>query len=390
MDSREAGRVSAGGGSQTDGRGKAAENGGPRAGLRKREIFIILGAIVVVALLIWGGKWFLYARVHESTDDARVDSAQVQVTSKIPERVDRILVETNQPVRIGQSLIVLDSTDEQVKLAQARANLDMALAAQRTGSMQGQGGISQAQAGVTGAQTMVTAAQAGVPAAQQAYDKAQADLARVQSLVSTGDLPRQQLDAARAAAAGAAAQLTAAEQKVPESQAGVSGAQGGLLTAEGKFAQASDASQVAGARALYELARLALSYTRITSPIDGYVGAKSVDVGQAVGPGVPLMTLIPNHVFITANYKETQVGTMYPGQPVDIIVDAYKGVTFHGHVLSINPASQNTYAIVPSQLSAGNFVKVTQRIPVRISIDDQRPDKPLRPGMSVVTSVLVR
>ncbi|HZY98156.1 MAG TPA: HlyD family secretion protein, partial [Candidatus Baltobacteraceae bacterium] len=103
-----------------------------------------------------------------------------------------------------------------------------------------------------------------------------------------------------------------------------------------------------------------------------------------------LLTLIPNHVYITANFKETQMGNMRVGQPVDIKVDAYKGATFHGHVESINPASQNTYALVPAQNATGNFVKVTQRIPVRISIDDPRSDMPLRPGMSVETSVKVK
>jgi len=147
---------------------------------------------------------------------------------------------------------------------------------------------------------------------------------------------------------------------------------------------------VAAAQAAVSIALQNLTNTRIASPIDGYVGEKHVEVGQTVSAGMPLLTLIPNGVFITANYKETQVGDMHPGQPVDLHVDAYKGVTFHGRVIAINPASQNTYALVPSQNSTGNFVKVTQRIPVKISIDDADPQKyPMRPGMSVEAAVAV-
>ena len=167
-------------------------------------------------------------------------------------------------------------------------------------------------------------------------------------------------------------------------------ASGGLTTAQGKLAQAADPSQVEAAAAQLDLAKQNLNYTRIYAAIDGYVGEKNAEVGQTVGAGLTLMTMIPHHVYITANYKETQMGKMRVGQPVDIHVDAYKGVTFHGHVASINPASENTYALVPAQNATGNFVKVTQRIPVRIDVDDQRADMPLRPGMSVETYVNVK
>lgn len=392
-------------------------NGGPR----KRVIFGVLGGIVAIVLLVLGVQWFLYARVHEGTDDARVDADVVAVTSKIGERINSILVDTNQPVKKGQVLVVLDDKDEQARLAQAQAQFDLAMANQRTNTMQSQGSVSQASAGVTNAQAQVPVAQAGVataaaqlraaqaqlPAAQAAYDRSTADFNRVSSLVSSGDLPRAQLDAARAEQAAAAAQfrsaedqisiaqanVTAAQDRVSASVAGVGAAQGGVTTAQGKLEQSSDPSQVEAARAQLDLAKQNFAYTKIISPIDGYVGEKSADVGQTVGAGMTLMTLIPSDpqkIYITANFKETQVGDMRPGQSVDIKVDAYKGTTFHGHVVSINPASQNTYALVPAQNATGNFVKVTQRIPVRIAIDDQRSEMPLRPGMSVEAYVKVR
>jgi membrane fusion protein (multidrug efflux system) len=223
--------------------------------------------------------------------------------------------------------------------------------------------------------------------------------------VKSGDMPKQQLDAAKAAYWQAQSQFNAAQdnvnvaqanaaaaqQKVSAAQAAVGAAQGGVQAAQGKLSQAQAPAQIATQQAALQLASQNLANTKIYSPIDGYVGEKSVEIGQTVSSGTTLLTLIPNRVFVTANYKETQVGRMHPGQTVDIRVDAYKGMTFHGKVLSINPASQNTYALVPAQNSTGNFVKVTQRIPVKISIDDADPSKyPMRPGMSVETAVLVQ
>ncbi|HEV3091134.1 MAG TPA: HlyD family secretion protein [Candidatus Cybelea sp.] len=388
----------------------------PRPG---RRIFFIVGAVVVLALaLFWGVPWLQFMVSHEGTDDAHVAADEAAVTSKIPERIDRILVDTNQPVRRGQLLMVLDNKDELAKLRAAQAQYDLAVANQRATTEQGEGGVSQAsgqianvqadvpmaQAAVVQASAQLHAAQAQVPAAQEAYNKTQADLARATSLVHSGDVASQTLDAARAQSAGAAAQLrgaqdqvsvaaanvAAAEDRVTAAQAGVSAASGALTTAQGKLSQASDPSQVEAAGAQLYLAKQALGYTRIYASTDGYVGEKSAEVGQTIGAGMTLMTIVPHSVYITANYKETQMGRMRVGQPVEIKLDAYKGVTFHGHVASINPASENTYALVPAQNASGNFVKVTQRIPVRIDVDDQRADLPLRPGMSAETYVNVK
>jgi membrane fusion protein (multidrug efflux system) len=389
-----------------------------QGGPRNRIFMIAGGAIVLVLLLVFGIPWLSYAMSHQSTDDARVDADVVAATSKIPERIDKILVNTNDPVHKGQLLIVLDNKDELAKVSQAQAQFDLAMANQRTLTLQNQGGVAAAngtigtqtaqvpvaQAGVSQAQAQLEVAVAGVPAAQQSYDKAQADYNRIASLVKTGDVAGQELDAVRAQAAQAAAQLqsardqvaaaqanvAASQSRVGAAQAGVASAQGGLTTAQGKLQQSTDPSQVEAAKAQLDLAKQNLGYTRITAAIDGFIGEKNVEVGQTVNAGTTLLTLIPNHVYITANFKETQMGNMRVGQPVDIKVDAYKGATFHGHVESINPASQNTYALVPAQNATGNFVKVTQRIPVRISIDDPRSDMPLRPGMSVETSVKVK
>jgi membrane fusion protein, multidrug efflux system len=415
MDTREADQKTVAG---QKANGPASVTDEPRSGPRKRVIFVIVAVVVIVIAVIWGVPWLTYSLSHEGTDDAHVAADEVAVTSKIPERIDRILVDTNQPVRRGQLLIVLDNKDELAKLRQAQAQYDLAVANQRATTQQGQGGVSQAggeianvqaqvpvaQDAVAQASAQLRAAQAQVPAAQQAYDKAQADFARVDSLVKTGDVASQQLDAVRAQSAGAAAQLRAAQDQVSVAEAtvaaaqgrvsaadaGVTAASGALTTAQGKLAQASDPSQSEAAAAQLYLAKQSLNYTRIYSATDGYVGEKSAEVGQTIGAGMTLMTIVPHRVYITANYKETQMGRMRVGQPTDIRVDAYKGVTFHGHVASINPASENTYALVPAQNASGNFVKVTQRIPVRIDVDDFRSDMPLRPGMSVETYVNIK
>jgi membrane fusion protein (multidrug efflux system) len=391
-----------------------------RTGPRKRYIFGVLGAIVAVFLIIWGVKWYAYARVHEGTDDARVDADVVAVTSKINERIDKILVDTNDQVKKGQLLVVLDNAVERDQLRQAQANYELAIANQRTTTTQGSGGVTQAQSDVTNAAAQVPVAQSGVaqaqaslrvaqaqvPSAQAQYDRALADYKRDATLVTTGDVPRSQLDAATASLANAAAGLRssqdqvrsaqanvdAAQAKVGAAQAAVAAAQGGVTTAQGKLAQASDPSQVAAAKAQLSIAKQNFAYTQIYAATDGFIGQKSAEVGQTVQAGATILTLVPNgprQIYITANYKETQMKDMRVGQPVDVHVDAYNA-TFHGHVASINPASQNTYALVPAQNATGNFVKVTQRIPVRIYVDDMNADQPLRPGMSVETYVKVR
>jgi membrane fusion protein, multidrug efflux system len=419
MDTREVDQQKTAG-AKANGAGAAAQEDAEESRSRpRRRVFLIVGAVIVIAVaIVWGLPWLNFMLSHEGTDDAHVAADEVAVTSKIPERIDRILVDTNQPVRRGQLLIVLDNKDELAKLRQAQAQYDLAAANQRATTEQGQGGVSEAngqianveaqvpvaQDAVVQASAQLRAAQAQVPAAQQAYDKAQADLNRASSLVSTGDVASQQLDAARAQAAGAAAQLRgaqdqvgvaeanvlAAQGRVQAAQAGVTEASGAFTTAQGKLSQAADPSQVEAAAAQLYLAKQNLNYTRIYSPTDGYVGEKSAEVGQTIGAGMTLMTIVPHKIYITANYKETQMGNMRVGQPADVHVDAYKGVTFHGHVASINPASENTYALVPAQNASGNFVKVTQRIPVRIEVDDMRSDMPLRPGMSVETYVKVK
>jgi membrane fusion protein (multidrug efflux system) len=443
--------------------GGAEVKSGPSPVLR--AVLIGVGIIVLLVAIVYGVKYIAYATTHETTDDASIDADVVQITSKIAERVNHIYVDTNQTVKKGQLVLTLDDANERdaynqaaaaVSAQQAQAlaaeeNVALTRATQTAQNLQNKGSVAQALAGISNAsaqaesedqqiaassaavdsaRAQLKAAQDGVPGAHENLVKASADLARTQSLVSTGDESRSQLDAARAtyeaarsqfsqavADAGAAqAALDEAVQKLnaqryttvgTQSLVGVQ--QGQLTTAQGHLAESSAPERVSAEEAQAQAARAQvaslhaqlataadnLSYTRIISPINGYVGQKNVEIGQTVAPGESLVTLIPSsNAYITANFKETQVGRMRVGQPVDISVDAYKGVAFVGHVENLSPASQNTFSLVPAQNATGNFVKVTQRLPVRILFDrvenGNLSDYALRPGMSVEASVKVK
>lgn len=430
-----------------------------------RVALIGVGIVALILAVIFGARYFSYASTHETTDDATVDADEVQVTSKIGERVARIAVDTNAPVRKGQLLIALDSRDESDRVlsaqaavdaqrAQARAaqaNVALARDTQSAQNAQNSGTIAQAQAAISGAadsarssagqiavaragvdaaNAQYVAARDAVPAARANLDRARADLRRVSSLVATGDVAAQQLDAVRAAYANAnsadaearaqvataAANVDQARQKLDaqrfstsSSQAQIGVGQGQLQTAQGKLAESDSPSRISAQEAQAQAAQAQvasldaslitaknnLSYTKIVSPIDGFVGQKNVEVGQTVAAGAPLLTLIPSDRFyITANFKETQIGKMRVGQTCDINVDAFKGVKFRGHIGNLSPASQNKFSLVPAQNATGNFVKVTQRLPVRVLFDSVEGgnihDYTLRPGMSVETSCKVK
>jgi membrane fusion protein, multidrug efflux system len=427
----------------------------------KKTMLSLAGVVVGLLALIFLVPYVIYATSHQGTDDAKIDADVVTVTSKISERVAHILVDTNQPVRKGQLLLLLDDRDERTHYAQtlaayraqqaqadaAQENVALTRDQQNAQNQQNNGSIAQARSGIVGAaaqtqaqeeqvdaaRAAVQAAQAqlkateyAVPAALENLHKAQADLDRNASLVKSGDAAQAQLDAARATYASARAsyeqtlanvnaaraqalqeiqKLDAQRAEANNTIAQIGAQRGQLEIARGKLAE-SDApsrlsaqqaqalaarAQAGSAQAQVKEAADQLSYTKIVSSIDGYVGEKNVEAGQMVSPGLSLLTLIPSRgVYLTAKYKETQIGKMRVGNPVDISVDAYPGVKFHGRVETISPASDNTFSLIPAQNATANFVKVTQRVPVRISFDNPDPAYALRPGMSVEAYVDVR
>jgi membrane fusion protein (multidrug efflux system) len=361
----------------------------------------------------------LYASSHQGTDDAKIDADVVTVTSKISERIARILVDTNQPVSKGQLLMLLDDRDERTRYDQASAayraqqaqttvageNLVLTSDQQNAQNQQNEGFIAQAQSNIAQAWAQAGAQGEQIAGARENLRKARVDLDRDEALVRSGDLARAQLDEARATYASARAKYEQTLADAKSADALIAAQRGQLEIARGKLAESGAPSRLraqraqvlaANAQAGFAAAQLKeaadqLSYTKIFSPVDGYVGEKNVEVGQTASPGMSLFSLVPSRrIYVTAKYKETQLGKMRVGMPVDITVDAYHGATFHGRVETISPASDNTFSLIPAQNATANFVKVTQRVPVRIVFENPDPAYALRPGMSVETYVDVR
>jgi membrane fusion protein, multidrug efflux system len=356
-----------------------------------------------------------------------------------------LLDDRDERTRYAQALAAYRAQKAQADAAQA----DLALTRdqQEAQNQQNRGAVTQAQSSISGAslqtvsqqdqvavaisgvdatQAQLSAAQDALPAAYANLRKAKADFSRDSALVASGDIAAAQLDATRAMYENAHAAYEQAIANAQAAQAGLMQARqrldaqrtltqstaaqitvqrGQLETAQGKLAESSMPSRItaqqaqaqaaeAQARSVFAQLRTAadqLSYTRILSPINGYVGEKDVEVGQSIAPGISLLTLVPTqHVFVTAKYKETQIGKIHAGQLVDIHIDAYPNVKFHGHVQTLSPASENTFSLIPAQNATANFVKVTQRVPVRILFDDPDARYPLRPGMSVETYIDVK
>ena len=312
----------------------------------RRTVFIIMG-VVLLALVVFAARKWWFARSHVSTDNAQVDGHIVPVLTKVGGYVAEVRVTENQPVKAGDTLVVLDDRDFRARLAQTDADLAALLA-------------------TISSRTRVGQADAAVAQAQANFLKANADLARIEPLAIQNVVSQQQLDAARAAATAAAAQLASA--------------QAALVGAD---------ARVAAARASRDQAALQLSYTRITAPSAGVVSKKAVELGQLMQAGQPLMTVVPlDDVWVTANLKETETAEVTPGDSADVTVDAYAGVHFLGTVESLSPATGAKFSLLPPDNATGNFTKVVQRIPVRIRLYGALdPARPLRPGMSAVVTI---
>jgi membrane fusion protein, multidrug efflux system len=339
-----------------------AEAAMPAAPAKRRPpvagIVIGLLALVLVGL---GARQLAFGRHHVVTDNAQVEGHIVPVLARVSGYVTEVDAVENVAVRSGATLVVLDDRDYRAKLAQGQADLAAAIA---TGGASGRAGQAQAQ---------LAAARAAVNQAEANDTRARADLERVRALAPRGIVSSQQLDGSEAAASAAAAQLQAARDQVVAAEAGLRNA----------------GARVASAQASLDQAALQLSYTRIVAPSDGVVSRKNVEVGQLVQPGQPLMSVVPlDDVWVVANFKETEIRNVTPGDRATIEVDSYPGRRFAGKVESLSPATGARFSLLPPDNATGNFTKVVQRIPVRIRLDGaQDPAHPLRPGMSVKATV---
>jgi len=342
---------------------------------KRRYILMGVGLVVAILALIWGGQKWMYARAHESTDDAAVDGHIVPVVAKVGGYVTQVYVAENDHVKIGQLLVQLDTSELAVKVSQADADLAAARAAAG-----GPGVTGQAEAQVQTAAGQQGALEAQVTAARVNAARYRDDLRRMEELAAKQIISQQALNAAKGISASADAALAAAERQAAAATGTVTGARAGTRLATARL-EAMDAARANAA--------LQLSYTRITAPESGTISRKTVEVGQLVQPAQQLMSIVADTgAWVTANFKETQLSKMKVGQQVEIDIDAYSGCAALGKVQSISGATGSKFSLLPPENATGNFTKVVQRVPVRIAITRGcGPNRPLRPGMSVSAHV---
>ncbi len=333
-----------------------------------RPIFWIVTAIVLIVGLAIGIPWWLHARSHESTDDAFIDGHTTSVSPQVAGQVIKLRVDDNQDVSEGQLLVQIDPRDFQDTLAEAQA-----------AEMVAENQLAQYQSMVLVNRAQEASSQADVVSAQANADQAHSDAQRYRS-AEAGAVSQQQLDNATNNERSTAAALQAAKAKLAAASAQVASAQVQVKTAE---------AQVREQQTRVADAKLQLSYTNIHAPAAGRVTNRHVEVGSYVQIGEALMALVPRDVWVTANFKETQLRYMHPGQSVEIKVDAYPDRTFWGHVDSIAAGSGAAFSLLPPENATGNYVKVVQRVPVKI-VFDQTPQVLMAPGMSVVPEVALK
>jgi membrane fusion protein (multidrug efflux system) len=398
------------------------------AGHRNARVAAGLALIAIVGMSAW-----LWATAgYESTDDAQVDGHVAQIAARVGGTVRLVVVNDNQRVEAGAVLVDIDPRDFQVAVDKARAELAdaeaSALAARTNVPITSttttstvstaQGAVDQALSGVAGAEKEIEAARARLVTAQAKQREAEAnatktarDVERLRGLLAKDEVSQQQFDAAVAAADAARASSDSARSQVAEAEHGIPIAESRLLQAQATGqraraelrsagtgpeqvaavrarAQSADA-RVQQAHAVLEQSELNLQYTTVRAPIKGVVSRKSVELGQVIQAGQPLMTVIPlDDVWITANFKETQLTNMRPGQRARVVVDAYGGRAYTGRVDSVAAATGARFSLLPPENATGNFVKVVQRVPVKLILDPgQDPEQLLRPGLSVTPTV---
>ena len=384
---------------------------------RRGIVVVVVAVLVVAALIFWWRSTY-----SEDTDDAQVNGHLIQVSARISGQVVKVDVEENQMVKAGDTIAELDPSDYQVAvenaqaaLASAQANaaaarVNVPITSVNTGSnlRSADSDVLGAQASVAQAEKQLQAARARVVEAEANAVKAEADLERYKLLVAKDVISKQQYDAAVAAAAAnnaAVADAHASEQaaedavrvaheRVNQSQASLKFAQTGPQQVAAQDARARQAeAQVEEAQAQLDQAKLNLSYCKIVAPVAGIITRKSVEINQNVTPGQNLLTLVSlEDIWVTANFKETQLRHMQAGQTVEIAVDA-TGKKYHGRVTQIGGATGSVLSLFPPENATGNYVKVVQRVPVRIDftdLKDEDPNHELRPGLSVEPKVRVK
>lgn len=348
---------------------RAEANQAPVSPGRKR-LNLLIGATVLTVVVVAGIGYWLHSRHYESTDDAFIDSNQSQIASQISGRVIELLVADNQHVDKGQPILRIDPRDYQVKLEQSEAQEANAVAQ-----------VAQARADLTVQIANLAQQEAQVRVSEADLVQAKQDLARYLGS-DPAAITRQQLDQSQASAKSSQAKLDSARQAVTAAQAQIVSQQTKIDAAQASVRQI---------HADVDNARLQLSYTEVVAPQAGKITKRTVNLGNYVTPGQALVAVVPNEMWVTANFKETQLIHMKVGQPVDVTVDAYPDTVLHAHVESLQRGTGSVFSSLPAENATGNYVKVVQRLPVKIVFDgDDWRNLPLAPGLSVSPRVTVQ
>jgi len=335
------------------------ENGSPGF-TRQKKAALILG-IILVLVIVFGLRWFIQSRTRIMTDNAFIEASIHPVAPRINGTITNILVHDNQFVRKGELLVELDATDYQVSVDKAEAEL----------------GIAQNE--TTGNQLQVAAARATVQSARAQHQQAVQDITRGKALFEKEVIPKEQLERLQTALQVAEARLKQSEEALKKDEA-----------VAGIGRQSATKAQIRRQQAFLSESKLKLGYTRIAAPVDGYITRKGVEVGTTIQAGQFMMAVVPLvHTWVVANYKESQLAHIKPGQKVTFDVDAYPNHTFKGTVDSIMAGTGAAFSLLPPENATGNYVKVVQRVPVKIIIDQSSdPKHLLRIGMSVEPTII--
>ncbi|HEY0958378.1 MAG TPA: HlyD family efflux transporter periplasmic adaptor subunit [Novosphingobium sp.] len=366
---------------------EAAAKREQRLAVRKKWLMRLAIAVLIVALL-WLAYYLLWGRNHVSTDNAYVNAEVAQVTPLLSASAIEVRVKDTQPVKRGDILVRLDPANVHIALAQAEA--DLAEARRRFRQTVATSGALSAQVSARGAD--IAQAQAQLAAAQADFEKARIDLQRRQALSGNGAVSGEELTAAQKAFASARAAVATAQAAVTQARATRQSAEGQLAANEALVGGSSEASDpgVLAAQAKLNAAKLDLDRTVIRAPIDGVVTRRQVQLGQRVTQGQPIMMIVPvNRVYVDANFKERQLRRVREGMPATVTADIYGGsVVYHGRVAGLSGGTGASMALIPAQNATGNWIKVVQRVPVRIELDPKEvAAHPLRVGLSTEVEI---
>ncbi|HEV8715562.1 MAG TPA: HlyD family secretion protein [Candidatus Binatia bacterium] len=357
----------------------------------KKGWFLVIVCVLVLPLAgYYGVKAWRYYSTHVTTDNAYVDVTVAQITPRVSGAVAEVLVEDNWWVKPGQVLVRLDPQEYEVRVADAKAALQKA----RETVDQLFAAVAVAQERTKEANAQVAAAQAQLTAGQAEFHQADLDLQRAQELSAQEIIPVQQLDLAKTRYNVALSRLTTQQKQLEQSKQAEGTRAKELEQAKAVLGAATTTERAAHslakqAEAVVREAELNLSYCMLVAPIEGIVSKRSVEIGQRVQPGQPLMAVVPlHHVYIEANYKETQLTDVRVGQPAEIRADIYPGYVYRGKVDSLSAGTGAAFSLLPPENATGNWVKVVQRLPVKITLAEPPPaDKPLRIGLSVEVTI---